>query len=266
MVKNIKLLKKYRKQILFLAHQQIKKQYLETSFGIGWAIVKPLVYVFSFWFFFTVGLRTGHDVNGVPYILFLFAGSIPWFLMSELITRGSNVIRSNAVLVKTIKFPVMALPLINVLSRLAVHVVVMLIVFVFYMVYGGLGYFPDIYYINFIYYWFTMLVFFTSLTFILSSLNLIIKDIAPLVNSIMQPMFWLTPVLYTMDSKIGDLMMKIFNPLYYFILGYRGTMLKNEFFWTNPLYDIYIWIIIIIMYIIGVKLFNKIRPFMADLV
>ncbi len=265
-MKYTKLLLQYRREILFLAYQKVKTQYLETAFGIAWAVVKPMVFIASFWFFFTVGLRGGNAVDGHPYLLYLFAGYMPWFVISELIVSAPNVIIGEKQLVKTIKFPVMALPLINVLSRMFVHIAVMLLVFVIYVVLGGVSYLPDIYYLNFIYYWFTMVVFFTATTFLLSSLTVIVKDIKPLVNAIMQPLFWITPVLYTPSTPMFDLIMRLVNPLYYFIVGYRETLLYEKFFWEDIWYDIYIWIIIIIIFLIGMVFWKKIRPLMSDLI
>ncbi len=265
-MKYSKLLLQYRREILFLAYQKIKTQYLETAFGIAWAVVKPMVFIASFWFFFTVGLRGGNAVDGHPYLLYLFAGYMPWFVISELIVYAPNVIIGEQQLVKTIKFPVMALPLINVLSRMFVHIAVMFLVFIIYVALGGPAYLPDVYYFNFIYYWFTMVVFFTAVTFLLSSLTVIIKDIKPLVGAIMQPLFWITPVLYTPATATFDLIMRLVNPLYYFIVGYRETLLYEKFFWEDIWYDIYIWLIIAVIFFIGMVFWNKIRPMMSDLI
>lgn len=257
---------RYRKEILFLSYQKVKTKYLETSFGMAWALIRPLTFVFTFWLFFTVGMRTGNAQDGHPYLLAIFASYMPWFVMSEMINSGTGVIRSNAVLVKTIRFPVMSLPLVNVLSLIYVHIGVMIFVVVLYPMIGGISYLPNFYYFNFIYYWFTMIVFFTGLTFILSSLTVIIKDIGPLVQAIMQPLFWITPVLYTPSTPRFDLVMRLVNPLYYFIVGYKDTLLKQSFFWEEGYYNLYMWFVILIIYVIGLLLFKKIRPLMADMI
>src|SRR5699024_8029003 len=114
--KYLKLIKMYRKEILFLSYQSVKTKYLETVFGLAWAIVKPLTFVITLWFAFTTGFRHGAPINGVPFMLTLLAAYIPWSFVSETVNSGTGVLRSNVILVKTIKFPVMALPLINVLS------------------------------------------------------------------------------------------------------------------------------------------------------
>lgn len=265
-MKYVKLIYHYRKEILFLAYQKIKTQYLETVFGIGWAIITPLVFVVSFWFFFTLGLRAGNPVEGHPYLLIIFASYMPWFLMSGVINASTKTITKNAVLIKTIKFPVMALPLIDVLSKMFVHIIVMFIIWFIFIFVGGISYLPDIYYINFIYYWGTMIIFFTGLTFFLSSLAVLIKDVGPLVTAIMQPLFWITPVLYTPSTLKFEFIMRVLNPLYYFIVGYKDTLLYDKFFFEDIGYDIYIWLIIILLYIVALKFWSKIRPLMADLI
>lgn len=265
-MKYLKLMNLYRNEILFLSYQKVKTQYLETTFGLGWALVKPMTFVFTFWVFFTIGLRGGTPVHGDPYLLYIFAAYMPWFAISEMINSGAGVIQQNSMLIKTIKFPVMSLPLINVLAKMYVHVAVMVCVWIFFVAYGGTSYLPDIYYINFIYYWITMIAFFTSLTFILASLTVIVKDVKPLVAALMQPLFWLTPVLYTPDTPKFELIMRLIDPLYYFIIGYKETLLQDKFFWTDIWYDLYIWFIIFLMYGLGLMFWKKIRPVMADLI
>lgn len=258
----LKALYKYRNEILFLSYQKVKTQYLETAFGIGWSVVKPMVYVLTFTFFFKVGIKQGSAVDGHQFILFLFAGTMPWFLLSETLIGGTKAITSNAVLVKTIKFPVMALPLIEVLAKVYVHIGVMLLVMIVFALNGKP---PTIYYINFIYYWVTLVVFLTSITFFLSSVSVLIRDVQNLMSAIMQPLFWMTPILWYQAGMI-DFLSRLFNPLYYFIVGYRETMLYGKFFWEDPLYDIYIWVIIALIFALGIHFFKKLRPIMADII
>ncbi len=261
-MKYLKLINKYKNEILFLSYQKVKTQYLETAFGIGWAVVQPLVYVLTLWFFFTIGLKSGTPVDGHPFILYLFAGVMPYNHVSGAIRGGTKVILSNSVLVKTIKFPVMALPLIEVLAKMYVHIAVMILVFIVFAINGEP---PTIYYINFIYYWTVMIVYLTSFTFFLSSISVLIKDVPSLINAIMQPLFWVTPVMWYQPGII-DFMEKLFNPVYFFVYGYRETMLYGRFFWQDPLYDIYMWIIIGLMFLIGMRFWHKLRPIMADII
>lgn len=272
-MKYLKVLYEYRKTIHNITIHKLKASFADQIFGLGWAIINPLVYILSFWLFFAVGLRSNDPVLGYPFIIWLFPGILAYRQVSGYMTKSPNFIVKNKVLVKTIKFPVMTLPVIEILQELYIHVLVMLVMSVLYALIGynqnwGWNFLPDIYYINFIYYWFAMLVFGVGVSLVLSPLGVLIKDTKPLMSAIMQPMFWLTPVLYPVEGSIAPTLEKfqmLFNPLYFFVAGYRDTMVYDRFFWEQPLYDIYFWIVMLVLYLVGFKVWTKTRELMPDL-
>ena len=83
----------YRKQLVKLAKSDIKKTYSGAVLGWAWAVIRPAILIFVFWFAFTVGLRKGSDVDGYPFFLWLIAGMIPWYYMRDMITGGAGSIR-----------------------------------------------------------------------------------------------------------------------------------------------------------------------------
>lgn len=273
-MKYLKVLFENKNTMHSIAVHKLKAEYAGQIFGIGWAILNPLIYILSFWFFFAVGLKSGEDVLGNPFIMWLFPGILAYRQVASYMTKAPTFIKKNKVLVKTIKFPVMTLPVIEILKELYVHILVMFVMFILYALIGynqssTWAYMPDIYYINFIYYWFTMLVFGVGVSLVLSPLGVLIKDTKPLMSALMQPMFWLTPVLYSVEGGISPLLEKLqmlLNPLYFFVAGYRDTMVYDRFFFEQPLYDLYFWIFILILYIIGFKIWTKTRELMPDLI
>ena len=62
---------------------------------------------------------------------------------------------------------------------------------------------------------------------------------------------WLTPLL-----KI--------NPFYYIVAGYRDSMLTGDGFWMRPTLGIYFWAVTIILMLLGLKVFKKLRPHFSD--
>ena len=74
----------YRKQIFKLAKSDLIKTYRGSALGWSWAIIKPVVTIFVYWFAFSIGLRAGKDINGYPFFLWLIAGIVPWFYMGEI--------------------------------------------------------------------------------------------------------------------------------------------------------------------------------------
>ena len=100
----------YKNQIFKLAKADLIKTYRGAALGWMWAIIKPAVTIFVYWFAFTIGLRAGTEVNGFPYFLWIIAGVTPWFYISEMITGGTECIRKYSYLVTKMKFPVATIP------------------------------------------------------------------------------------------------------------------------------------------------------------
>lgn len=273
-MKYLRVLYENRYNIHNITIHKLKAQFADQIFGLGWAVINPLVYILSFWFFFGLGIKHGSPVLGIPFIVWLFPGILGYRVVAGFMTRSPSYIKKNKVLVKTIKFPVMTLPVIEVLQEIYIHILVMLVMFVIYALigYNQAGtweYLPTIHYINFVYYWFMMIVFGVGVSLVLSPLGVLIKDVRPMMSAIMQPMFWITPVLYAVEGGISPILEKVqmlVNPLYYFVDGYRDTMVYHRFFWEQPLYDIYFWFMMVVLYLIGFRIWTKTRELMPDLI
>ncbi len=257
----------YRNQVIFLAQQTVKKQYLGTAFGSFWAVTQPFAYMLTFSLFFIFTGKNSSEMYGVPFILLLFAANTPWMMLSQTFAQGSKVFNNNGVLIKTIKFPVMALPLAEVLAKTYVHIMVLGILM---LVYLPFEIYPSIYYINFLFYIPMIVIFMTGLTFLTASLSVLFKDLPPFIQSIMTPLFWATPILWLPDaSKAGqtvDLIEKLFNPFYFFTSGYQDTFILETFFWERPLYVLYFIFMTFVIYVLGIKFYKRVRPLMADLI
>lgn len=67
--------KTYKHQILKLAKADLVKTYRGAALGWSWAIIKPAVTIFVYWFAFEIGLRSGKDVNRFSIFLMAYCWS-----------------------------------------------------------------------------------------------------------------------------------------------------------------------------------------------
>ncbi|MBL0721998.1 MAG: ABC transporter permease [Sulfurovum sp.] len=249
--------------LLKLTKNDFKQRYLGNFLGIFWAFIQPTATIAVFWFVFQVGFKS-QPVDNFPFILWLVAGMFPWFYFSEGLAQGTNSILSNSFLVKKIVFNVSLLPFIKILSALAIH-----IFFIFFM-YGMFiyyGYYPNIYWLQVIYYLFAMSILLLGLSWITSSVVIFFKDVEQLVTIIIQFGFWLTPIFWSMKivpDKYHSLIE--LNPIVYIIEGYRNSMIYHKWFWEEPMSTIYFWSITIGIFLIGRFTFHKLRPHFADVI
>ena len=94
-----------RNMLFNLIKSDFKNRYLGNHLGIVWAFIQPLVMVAVYWFVFTKGFRVAAIAN-VPFLMWLLAGMVPWFLLNDAIMSASNAVTSQAFLVKKIVFEV----------------------------------------------------------------------------------------------------------------------------------------------------------------
>jgi lipopolysaccharide transport system permease protein len=99
----------YRELFAILAWRDVAVRYKQTVIGVAWAIVRPLLTMIIFTVIFGTLARLPSD-GGTPYPLLVFAGMLPWFLFSSVLTEASGSLIGNANLIGKVYFPRMIIP------------------------------------------------------------------------------------------------------------------------------------------------------------
>jgi lipopolysaccharide transport system permease protein len=135
----------YRRLLKFIGDRALKKMYRRTVLGWLWLFINPL---------FPIALRAlifgallGVGSNGLPYFLFLLAGTVIWDVFATGMMWGTRSLEMNRDLTDQIYHPRAILPLGNMtpaLLNLALKVGVFLAAAIFYAVRDGRMYLrPD---------------------------------------------------------------------------------------------------------------------------
>ena len=253
----------YRQQIFKLAKADLVKTYRGAALGWSWAIIKPTVTIFVYWFAFAIGLRAGKDVNGFPFFLWLIAGLIPWFYMNDMLTAGTDSIRKYSYLVTKMKFPVSTIPTFVSISKLIVNLILLVITILIFI---GFGFTPDIYYLQLIFFIALSFIFWTIWALFSSLLAAISKDFANLVKSFVSAIFWLSGILWSPSNISIDWLRKLLNlnPVTYLVEGFRNTFINKIWFWEQPKRLIYFLVIMLIMLVLAMWAYRKVRKEIPD--
>ena len=253
----------YRQQIFKLAKADLVKTYRGAALGWAWAIIKPAVTIFVYWFAFQIGLRAGRDVNGFPFFLLLIAGVIPWFYMSDMITGGTEAVRKYSYLVTKMKFPVSTIPTFVSISKFMVHIVLLIIVI---LIFVGMGYFPDLYILQLPFYMILNFIFFTIFSLFSSILASMSKDFANLVKSLVTAIFWLSGIIYNINTINTPWLKKLLmiNPVTFLVEGYRNCFINQTWFWEQPKRLMYFGIILLILIIFAIWTYKRLRKEIPD--
>lgn len=253
----------YKQQIFKLAKSDLVKTYRGSALGWAWAIIKPTVTIFVYWFAFEIGLRAGKGVNGFPYFLWLIAGVVPWFYMNEMITKGTDCIRKHSFLVTKMKFPVSTIPTFVNISKLIVHLILLGVVVILFILFG---FTPDIYWLQIIFYMALTFIFFNTWGLFSAPLAAISKDYANLVKSFVTAVFWLSGIIWNPDTITNPFIQKLLhlNPVTFLVSGYRNCFINKIWFWEQPRRLLYFIIITLILLMMALKTYKKVRKDIPD--
>jgi teichoic acid transport system permease protein len=256
----------WRSQIFKLAKSDIIKTYSGAALGWAWTIIKPTVTIFVFWFAFSIGLRLGGDVDGYPYLLWLIAGYIPWFFMSDMLTGGANALRKYNYLVTKVKFPVSTIPTFIGFSKFAIHVMLMVIVILIYALFGK---YPSIYLLQLPLYMLLMLFSFTVWTLFASMLGSISKDFINLVKSLTMAVFWMSGIMWDINTidDMGVSWLKtvlLFNPVTFVATGYRNCFIYKRWIWEDPLALLCFLTTLAVFFVLSIWAYRKLAKVVPD--
>ena len=253
----------YRQQILKLAKADIVKTYRGAALGWSWAIIKPAVTIFVYWFAFSIGLRAGKDVNGFPFFLWLISGLVPWFYMNDMLTQGTDSIRKYSYLVTKMKFPVSTIPTFVSISKFMVHAILMVIMI---MIFIFMGYPPSVYLVQLPFYMLLNFLFFTVFSLSSSLLSAISKDFSNLVKSFITAIFWLSGILWNANTIKIEWLKKLLmlNPVTYLVEGYRNYFINQVWFFEQPKRLMYFIIILGLILIFSIWIYKRLRKEIPD--
>lgn len=253
----------YRDQIRMLARSDLIKTYRGAALGWSWAVIKPMVTLFVFWFAFSVGMRAGKPVEGYPYFLWLIGGFLPWFFMSELITGGAGCIRKYSHLVTKMKFPISIIPTYFNISHLYTHFVLLGITIIVFVLFG---YMPDVYYLQIPLYMLLMIAFFTVWGLLSGLLSAISKDFQNLVTAFSSAIFWMSGILYDVNKiRHGWIRLLLkFNPVTVISSGYRKAFIYKEWFFEDKVELACYFTTLIIFTLAALWAYRKLRKEIPD--
>ncbi len=99
----------YRELFAILAWRDVAVRYKQTVIGVAWALVRPFLTMVVFTVVFGKLAKLPSD-GSAPYPVLVFAGMLPWFLFSSILSEASNSLVSNANLISKVYFPRLIVP------------------------------------------------------------------------------------------------------------------------------------------------------------
>jgi ABC-type polysaccharide/polyol phosphate export permease len=187
---------RYRELFASLFQRDLRAKYKGSVLGLLWTLALPVTLMLVYLVVFSVMLKS-KGTNVDHYWLFLLCGLPPWVFFATSLQSSARSLLENASLIRKVRFPRQLVPLSIVATQLVAFVVMTGIVIVLAMVV-----LPD----SRATAWLAIpigaviVLFVSGLSLAVASANAIYRDIEFVVAALLLPLFFLTPVLYNLDT------------------------------------------------------------------
>ncbi len=221
-----RLIRDHFRLLLRVSRNELRSRYAGSLFGIGWAILTPLlmlaIYAAVYVVIFKVkvpGLSTSE------YVLYVFAGLVPYLMTSEAIGSSvTSVIASRSVWTNTV-FPVDLAPAKSVLLSQVTMVTGFTTILVSLAALGLLRWtvllLPVV--------WGLHVLALVGVTWVLSLVNLVFRDLQNAIGLLLMLLMIASPIAYTPEMVPPQLrILLVANPYYPFLSGYQHLTVLGE--------------------------------------
>jgi homopolymeric O-antigen transport system permease protein len=266
---NFKEIWRYRDLLLLFVKRDVVTLYKQTILGPLWYVIQPL---FTSVIFTLIFNNLGNISTGsVPPFLFNLAGITAWNYFRECLTGTSNTFTKNQSIFGKVYFPRVIMPMSITISNLLKFGIQLCIFLGFYVYYALKG---SIVGVNFNLLLFPVYVLMMALLglglgMIISSLTTKYRDLTILVGFGVQLLMYLSAVPYPLAEarlKFPEYIVPFveYSPLTQIIEGFRYMLLNTgSFSWTGFAYT---FIVSIILFLLGLIVFNKTEKSFIDTV
>ncbi|MFP3867810.1 MAG: ABC transporter permease [Desulfobacteraceae bacterium] len=242
-----------------IAHLVVRNfllRYRGSALGVLWSLLVPLsqLLVLTFIFVKVVSLKIE------AYPAFLFIGILPWNWFSTCVTSAGSLFIQNRDLVLKPNFIPSNLIVVDVFTNLLTFLILLPLLFLLLIVYQRQ---VTIYLLMVPLLLLIQSLLITGIGLIISTLNILYRDIQHMVNIAVILLFYLTPIFYRtamLDKKYHFIYN--LNPMAVLVESYRATF----FYGASPEWGslLYVTIISLLTCLAGYKVYQRLLPQIFD--
>jgi len=251
---------RYRELLYFLAWRDLLVRYKQTAIGVAWALIRPFMTMVVFTVIFGGIAKLPSD--GIPYPILVFSGMLPWQFFASALSDCSNSLVGNAHLLSKVYFP-----------RLIVPIAAITVSFVDLLV-SGMILLGLMAWYNFVPSWRILtLPLFVLIAAIaamgvglwMAGLNVKYRDFRFILPFILQFGLYISPVGFQTSVIAPEWrLLYSINPMVGVIDGFRWAILGNVS--IDPLGFSLSIVLILLLFLTGIRYFRKVERTFVDLV
>lgn len=236
--------------------KDIRGKYKGSFLGVLWSFINPLLSVLVYAIVFQYIMR----FNIEHYLIYLISGIIPWTFFTTSLNSGINSILYNGNIIKKVYFPRIILPISSVTSALINFLISCIIIFLF-TIFSGVGISINLIFLAIVV--IVQYILCLGIVFILSAIEIYVKDIEHIINFFISMLFYVTPILYTPEAVPENMRFLLkYNPMSYIIESYHDIFYYKQ---SPNLYKLgIVFFISVLIFILGYNVFKRLQKGFAE--
>lgn len=214
---------RYRELIWALALKELKIRYKRSVLGFLWALLNPLLLMVVTTLVFSTLLK----MSVSHYAIFVLSMILPWTFFSQSLSYAAESVVGNGELIKKVRVAKIVFPLAAVASNM-INLLLSFIPLILIVLVMGHPFYATWLYLPVPL--FALTVFTVGATFFFAAANVYYRDVAHILQVILQIWFYVTPILYDVNLFPAHYrwIFKL-NPLGFVMNGFRLSVYWGKF-------------------------------------
>lgn len=204
---------------------ELKKRFAGSGLGSAWLVLHPLMFLMIYLFLFLVVFQVRFpDMSSLGYVVYVFAGLVPYLALMEATTTGAVAIRQNMHLVRNVIVPIELVPVRTVLMVLAAELVGLGVILALLVIDGTLSihvaWLPVVVALQ--------LLFMLGIVLILAALGVLLPDLGYAINLVMIFLMFISPIGFRPETLPAAAQPLIWlNPVHYMLESFRSALMSG---------------------------------------
>lgn len=250
----------YRRLLMNISYNEIRGRVAGSFLGLAWLVLYPILLLsaYAFVYIYVFSIRFPVFTTN-EYIALIFCGLVPFISFADSLGNGVGAVTGNVNLIKNVIFPIELVPVKTVIVSQILQVVGISLLIIASALFKRI----TLYLLMLPVIWILQIMFTIGVIWLISSINVFVRDLAQVMNVIVLFLMLVSPIAYTPEMVPEGMrpLLKI-NPLFYIITGVQDSVMIGRL--TEPVLLLMFVAIALTFFVMGYHVFMALKRVFAD--